>query len=670
MNKVLSIVLLALSVPILQGQDLDLDSLYKIYSHTNSHNEKIVHLIILDDNGYYDEDREGLKNAWKEAMDKTKKEDYLNQFITHYRYGLTLATDYNEYEEGITYFNKAYDFYQEYDKPQAQVHNEYLNLFPALGTALDYTGKPEKSLKRLLEGLELCNRSGTKDTTLVMRLNYNIGNLHAYRGEYDESEKYFNQVGKLAEATGKKFYEALAKDAVAINEIDRKNYDKAEPILLEVIEDFKAIKKEGFVYTAINNLALVYKGQKKYKLALANLEECKKYHEGNTDKRDLMWVYGDIGKVNFDLGNAKEAIEYCTKALKIAEETNQTVYIQENCNCLYGAHKKVKDSDKALFYLEKLRAVADTLASESKTKEITQLSMQHQFDMEKEKTALAHQAELDKKNLIQKSLMSGLALLGLLLFFVYRNYINKKKANELISKQKKQLEESNFLKDRIFAILGHDLRKPALAFSNLSKKLSYLIKKKDYDTLQLIGNNLEADANSLHGLIDNILNWALSQKNGVPYKPVQFDIHETTTEILNIFVRVAETKAISIENNIPEETIIFADPNVSSAIIRNLVDNALKYTPEGGRIDLNAQETDKGIVIAIRDTGVGMSKDRLNNIFKFRKNKSTKGTVGEKGTGLGLHLVHHLIKTNKGKINVKSQLGKGTTFEVWLPKAA
>ena len=239
----------------------------------------------------------------------------------------------------------------------------------------------------------------------------------------------------------------------------------------------------------------------------------------------------------------------------------------------------------------------------------------------------------------------------------------------VIEAQAETLKELNETKDRLFAIIGHDLRKPALAFRGISKKVNFLIQQKEFDTLNKLGDNLERSAFSLNGLLDNLLNWALKQRDVLPYAPKSVNIQEATEEIFNLFQQIAHEKNIHLELNVAAKLKAYSDPNALNTIIRNLVDNAIKYTPRGGRVEVISELNGSNIRILVKDTGEGMNKTQLDNIFVLQKNKSTQGTAGEKGSGLGLALVKDLVDLNKGQIKVSSTLKKGTTFEIMLPAA-
>lgn len=239
---------------------------------------------------------------------------------------------------------------------------------------------------------------------------------------------------------------------------------------------------------------------------------------------------------------------------------------------------------------------------------------------------------------------------------------------DLIENQKGKLEYSNQTKDRIFAILGHDLRKPAISFRGITKKVKFLLKKERYQELDKLGEDIEENAIRLNTMIDNILHWAMTQRGLSGEGKKIINLSAVINEVMDFLSSLVEQKNLSIVNNIETEYMLYADRNAVSTIIRNLLDNSIKYTKSFGIIQIDASEEANFIKIEIKDNGRGISKGKMDKLFKLYRSKSEKGTEGEKGTGLGLHLISELIKQNNGKIEVESVTEVGTTFSVFLPK--
>lgn len=346
---------------------------------------------------------------------------------------------------------------------------------------------------------------------------------------------------------------------------------------------------------------------------------------------------------------------------------------------LFQAYKGLNQHKEAFHFLELYHEYKDSLFNKSSVRKMAVAQYQGEKQSlikqneQQESLFLAEQKANESQ---RNAFIVGILALCFVILAFYRNFRIKQKANlelasrnEIIEEQKLGLQDLNEVKDHIFAILGHDLRKPALAFRGLSKKLAYLIRKEDYVTLQKIGTQLERDADSLYALTDNILQWALIQKSGYQYRPRTFDLRESVDEVVSIFDRAASIKGVELVSEIKTELLVSADPHAIQTVIRNLVDNALKYTSRGGHVHMKAHQVGENICLQVSDTGEGFSKEKEATIFSL-SDKSKTGTAGEQGTGLGLHLVHSLVRKNQGELRVKSQLTVGTTFEVSLPAAS
>ncbi|HFA48567.1 MAG TPA: sensor histidine kinase [Bacteroidetes bacterium] len=281
--------------------------------------------------------------------------------------------------------------------------------------------------------------------------------------------------------------------------------------------------------------------------------------------------------------------------------------------------------------------------------------------------------------------LSGILLMGAATgFYKWRTYQLKKDKKRLeqevtnrtktvlsqktlLEEQNKQLENLNATKDRFFAIIAHDMRNAVYNFRGVTDKINYFIKRKQPQRINEFGEQIDTAVSNLTNLMDNLLDWALQQKNAIPYNPVNIQLAEKTAHILNSVRGQAERKGIDISANMPETIFIYADENGTATILRNLISNSIKYTHRGDTVSISAKKEKDYILIKIKDTGIGMSVQQQRNLFSLGNKKTKKGTAGEKGSGLGLVLVKELVELNKGKIIVESEEGKGTAVQVFLP---
>jgi len=251
-----------------------------------------------------------------------------------------------------------------------------------------------------------------------------------------------------------------------------------------------------------------------------------------------------------------------------------------------------------------------------------------------------------------------------------------------IERQKEEIELKNIelvklneeivaqrdLKDRFFSIISHDLRGPVSSFQGISSIIRLYIKENRFDDLKHMSEEIDKSVYQLSTLLDNLLNWASQQQSQIPYNPEKIHVIKMVNNLFETFRSTAISKKISLNNKVDQNSEVWADYNTATTIFRNLINNALKFTPEGGSVDLGCSGNGNCNEIIVRDSGVGIPSEKLKDLFKLKDKMTTYGTKGEKGVGLGLQLVYEFTKLNKGELNVSSEEGKGTTFMVSLPK--
>lgn len=251
-------------------------------------------------------------------------------------------------------------------------------------------------------------------------------------------------------------------------------------------------------------------------------------------------------------------------------------------------------------------------------------------------------------------------LVGLAVYFYRRE-----------QKRKEELTLLNTTKDKLFAILSHDLMSPVSALKNYTVLMDWgaMTQEKFVEALE----QLKSSVNHTSTMLENVLHWAVNQMGGMTPKIETVNIAAVVNEQIELITPIAKDKHIQIQQLIPNDLTIELDKNHFALIIRNLLQNALKFTHTNGMIEFNAEHTVTQSVMAqdalkgkylitIKDNGMGISADVLDKLFKLNENINRKGTKQEAGTGLGLILTKELVELNNGQISVTSELGKGTTF--------
>lgn len=242
-------------------------------------------------------------------------------------------------------------------------------------------------------------------------------------------------------------------------------------------------------------------------------------------------------------------------------------------------------------------------------------------------------------------------------------------ANEELRVSEENLSQLNKTKDHFFAVISHDLRGPVTSFQGISKILQHQIKKNQTDRVIQIMEQVDTSANQLNTLLDNLLQWAQSQLGGMSYRPESIRVNTLAEDIASTYADIAKAKQVEITLDIEPKTLsIWSDFPSTSAILRNLWGNALKFT-ENGQLSLISREENEHVRIILKDSGTGIPEEKLKTIFQIGNTKSSKGTQGEKGTGLGLVLCKEFAEKNGGSLSIESQVGLGTVVHLILPKS-
>lgn len=244
--------------------------------------------------------------------------------------------------------------------------------------------------------------------------------------------------------------------------------------------------------------------------------------------------------------------------------------------------------------------------------------------------------------------------------------IHKLQANEKLIANREMLETTISAKDKVFSILAHDLRTPfnsIIGFAEILSNGNKMISEKDRLTYV---NIIRESAVSTYKLLDNLLEWSRLQLDNYIIQKEIIQPKLVINDCMELYRATAEKKHITIQNRVTEETSVFVDWNSIFTILRNLLNNALKYTPEGGCITFTSIKKQDFVEISIQDTGIGIPPDILKKIFLVGENHSSLGTNMEKGTGLGLILCKDLLEKNNGYIRIDSEVGLGTTFTIGL----
>ncbi|MEM9339670.1 MAG: tetratricopeptide repeat-containing sensor histidine kinase [Bacteroidota bacterium] len=498
------------------------------------------------------------------------------------------------------------------------------NTLGVLGDTYSISGRHRHAIKSYQECIAMI---GDQDsTTLAIALN-NLGDTYYTLEVYDSALMCFHRSKRIREYL-KYDPSGMAHNFgnIGLGEIATGKLDSAEYHIKLAIQSFEKLKNHNASASYLGAAADIY------------------YRKRHFDK----------------------AIDFADSSLAIARKYGLKADIRDNLLRLASIYEEKSRFDKAYAFHKQYVTIKDSIASEDVHTRIE--------NMETEMKLAQKQSEIDvltlqkhKQQLFIVAVSVVLVILGVLSYLLYRFYLSKSRMNTILEEQKSSLERLNETKDKFFSIISHDLRGPVTSFMGVGRMIKQLVATKNVDRLMDVADEVEVSVERLSSLLDQLLNWSLQQRGHFPNVPEKVSLNNLVTDVLDTFLTMASGKRIRLVAKIDEKIDLWVDNNMMETIIRNLVNNALKFTDEGGLVTVSAHLNGDQAEIHISDTGVGISKKQLDGLFKFYAKKPMYGTEGEKGLGLGLQLVYEFLALNNGAITVSSEEGKGTTFTLYLP---
>ncbi|PCE64109.1 tetratricopeptide repeat-containing sensor histidine kinase [Sediminicola luteus] len=541
-------------------------------------------------------------------------------------------------------------------------------------SALHYSniGEPSKALDIYLSYLDYANK--TEDYLGQSIALSNISLLYGGIEEHATALEYINRSLKASEKLNDPISEAIVSTNKVRYLTGLKQYNEALKLINLSIAVFEKERFTEWLSESYGAKATIYLEKEKYKWAIHWFHQAAAlYDDKPGDVQGLSLIHLGLAKAYIQLNSFEKANESALKAHELVSKSNLTQMKISLAKIMHTIHKRNENYEQALASHELMANLQDSISSDENRNSL--LMQQTKLDYEKQKELALAQKEKDlaKQRYINYATI-GLGLVLLIVLLVYRRGTNiqEKLIEELSAKtvrlqeNEAELRHTNQTKDKLFSIIGHDLRSPIAALQDLLK----LFKEGDIEQGELMNfiPKLRKDVDHIWFTLNNLLSWSRSQMKGYRANPKEINLNEIATENINFLSEVAENKKIHLINQIPESTHAWADENQISVVFRNLLSNALKFTNEKGSIIIGIEDVSDAWQIRVKDTGIGMDEDTQEKIFNKDSTITTYGTNNEKGTGLGLSLCQEMVTKNHGAIWVNSSPGQGSTFYFTLPK--
>ncbi|MFK5971928.1 MAG: tetratricopeptide repeat-containing sensor histidine kinase [Flavobacteriaceae bacterium] len=568
---------------------------------------------------------------------------------------------------------KSINFYQKALKIAHEIHNSnlILRIKNNLSSEYGYKGDYAKALNGYLESNELAEKQDNKKMLSI--INENIANLYASQKDYAQALVFFKKVKRINEEIGNELYSAETLSNMASVYADMGKLEYAMYNVNSSIHTFEKLQIMDWLAYAYEVKGKTYLKQNKFKWALYWYSQSEMLHNNLEDDRGEIDLLNGIAEAHLGLQKDSLSQQYALKAFEISSKLKFKEGIQKCANTLYKINKNKQNYANALTYHELYQKLSDTLSRNENSKSLIMLKTKLEHDKQKLDLIQENEQALATQRNYVNAALAILLIFIIVTVLVHRSDKIQKRLNKELQSKKEALEKNeeelmaiNETKDKLFSIIAHDLRGPIGAFQGLLK----LFKDGDIGQKEFLGfiPKLGADLDHISFTLNNLLSWGQSQMNGSVTKPSMISLDCLVSDNINLLSEIAAGKFIKIVSHLPENTIAWSDGDQIDIVIRNLISNALKFTPENGMITISAKERNNHWELSIRDTGVGMNKDTQDKIFSENSNITTYGTNNEKGTGLGLSLCKEMVEKNNGTIWAESVLRKGSSFFFTLPK--
>ncbi|MFC2096136.1 tetratricopeptide repeat protein [Bacteroidota bacterium] len=594
----------------------------------------------------------------------------------------------NKYDSALENYLKALKIQQELGN-QDKIASILINI----GIIYDDIHNYPKALESYSNALEIKKELGNKKE-IAYSLHI-IGNTYLKLKNYSKALSNYNESLNLRDEVGDKVsiassYKSIGNTYLELGDYNNSisNLNKAYEIRDE-IGDIKGVSDIlndiGNFYYRINNL------DKALDYFFRTVAMCKK----TNDNYLLGLCLRKTGVIQLENGAETEGLENVNKSLQIGQEIDNLELIKNAYFELFSYYNKIGNKGKALENYINFTVVKDTINAKLNSQRLVEIQMN--FELEKsygEITRIENEvSQLTAENKIrelelkkQKNVRNLLFLIVLItlisVFLILNQFLSKRKTNILLKEKISEVNNSNKLlkqsednlkilnatKDKFFSIIAHDLRNPFNALHGLTQHLLNNYEEFEANEIEQSIKLIYNSADDLLELLENLLHWSRTQRGKMEFSPKEIKLSEVINKIFGLLSINAKKKNVNLVNEIDQEEIIIADYDMLTAILRNLISNAIKFSYSNSFIRLNSKDYKDYKEISVMDTGVGIASENMQKLFRIDVHHSTSGTSEEQGSGLGLILCYEFVEKHNGKIWVESEIKKGSTFKFTIAK--
>ncbi|WP_161596706.1 tetratricopeptide repeat-containing sensor histidine kinase [Chitinophaga vietnamensis] len=563
-------------------------------------------------------------------------------------------------------FDSALIVLQEY-LDTSLAHHDSLgigNAYNGMGIVKDRQGKLEEALKYYFKGLGIYEK--THNDAKTGGALKNIGNVYRSLHDYSQALAFLSHALELQKQRHDSASIGNVLNDIGLVYMDKNSNDSALWYFDHVIHEYNSYIRDEVKALALNNAATANTALKHYDQAISLYQASLALMQKREDQYGIALVYDNMGLLYFRSDRPQEAVKHYELCVKIAREIAANHLLQDAYVNLGNIYASLHNYGKAYTYIDKAYAMKDTIYQEQLTKSYAEMETRYQNEKKQREIIQLQQdnrinsLRLESQRRTRYFLLGGIALLAIIAVTLYRSYRIKRNANDELNLLNRQLKEANASKTKLFSIISHDLRSPVsslFSFLALKRRQKEQLLPADQDTFD---KELTQSAERLLDAMEDLLIWSKSQMDTFKPAPVLLNAAELLEEIVTLHHHMATARHVRLSAAASPGMEVMTDENFLKIILRNLVSNAIKFTPEEGTVRLSArQEAGKNIFI-VQDSGLGIAEEELAHIFDWNSIRSDS-------SGLGLKLAKEFTEKLGGVIVVSSALHAGTTFTITLP---
>ena len=532
-------------------------------------------------------------------------------------------------------------------------------------------GNYGEATKHFLEGLRLVRFDSLEN--LKSKFFNNLGNIYFALNNYDKSLSYYRKSGKLdslnCDTAG------IIRNLVNVANI-RSSRNRGKEALVLYKKAYRLAVSTGNLklqLKLLNNIGINLLQMNDYASSFAYFNRALKIYTERKDTFGIAMILDNMGLAHFRNGTKQQAIIYYEKARKLAEEKKLMAIeasVYDNLKEYYANRGNYK---LAYRYQNKSGTLSDSLIGEKKNQMIQKLEAQYNLERNRHEIIQLKQQnkfqleELKNQQQRQKFLFIFSLLVIVCFLAVFLSFRKERIIRRQLYEKTRELETLNLSKDKFFSIIAHDLKNPFNALVSYTSLLREDFDRFSKKELKVIVEDLSMATDQGFKLLENLLYWTRSQTNQIKVFKTWFSMAEIVGEVENLAASNLQEKNQQLVTEIPSDLMVFADKDMVSTVLRNLIFNAIKFSFSRSQISLEVTEQNSWIIVTVKDEGIGIPTDKIKYLFRTDQNNSTVGTNGEPGSGLGLVICREFIEKNGGEIWVNSENGKGSEFSFSLP---